>query len=603
MPQPQTLHTRSELRAKLDELGPLVWKAAAFSVAISFLQLVPVAYMFETFDRVVGSRSVETLFWLTVILVFALAVLQGLEAVRSRLLESAAEQLDAGVRQRLFLGTFSARLMRHPSGSGQAFNDLKMVRDFVISPVLSAVLDLPASLLFVALIFFINPSMGMISLIGVVIQFLLGVWNQGRSLPPLREAQQASAEATQYAHTVARNAQVIDSMGMFPRVQSRWLGMQRRFLLLQAEASDGAAASQAATRMLGMVQGSLIMGAGAFISLFAMSAGPASPVSVVDPALLIIASILGGRALLPLSQLLLQWRMVAGVLQAFRRLDDLLQTAPGRKPSMELPAPAGPLVVDQVTTGVPGLAQLILRGVSFAVRPGQVLAVIGPSGAGKSTLARVVLGTWRINNGKVRLDGVDVHLWDKDQLGPYLGYLPQDVELFEGSLADNIARFGEPDAERLTEAVRLAGLEPIIAELPKGLQTNVGDLGGVLSGGQQQRVGLARAVYGTPRLVVLDEPNASLDFEGERVLRSAISALRAAESIVVFVTHRRDLLDLADLLLVLREGQVQGFGLRDQVLAAMYKSAEESRQRAARFATVPNALGAAPRSGAPESSI
>ena len=576
-----TNENRSDLYRNLATLSPLITPAIGFSVAIGLLQLVPVAYMLQTYDRVVASRNIDTLLWLTVILVFALVVLEFLEYVRLRILEDGAERFDENLRERLFKASLSARLMRHPLGNGFAYNDLKTLKDFIVSPISTAVLDLPTGMVFLVLIFLINPSMGVIALGGVIFQALLGVVNHARSLPAMREAQLASSEASQYAQSIARNAQVIDSMGMYDKVQARWLAMQQRFLVLQARASDTAAASQAATRMLGMVQGSLIMGAGAFISLGVFSAGPAAQTSPIDPSLLIIASILGGRALTPLSQLLLQWRMIAAAMQAYQRLENLLTTVPDRVSPMPLPQPAGPLVVDQVTTGVPGLPQLILRGVSFSVRPGQVMAVVGPSGAGKSTLARVILGTWRINNGKVRLDGVDVHLWDKDQLGKYLGYLPQDVELFQGSLADNIVRFGQVDPNSLREAVSIAQLEPILAELPDGLQTDVGDLGGILSGGQQQRVGLARAVYGNPRLVVLDEPNASMDLEGEKALRAAIDELRRREAIVILVTHRKDMLDLADLILVLREGQVQGFGPRDQVLAAMQKAADEARQRAA----------------------
>ena len=570
----------SELSRRISTLAVLITPAAGFSVALGLLQLVPVVYMLQTYDRVVSSRSVDTLLWLTVILVFALLIIEALEYLRMRLLEQASDMFDANIRERLFKASFTARLMRHPLGSGFVFNDLKTLKDFIVSPVSTSVLDLPSSLVFMTLIFMINPSMGVISLGGVLFQALLGLWNHGRSLPAMREAQMASAEASQYAQTIARNAQVIDSMGMYARVQSRWLSMQQRFLVLQANAADTMAASQAATRMLGMVQGSLIMGAGAFISLGVFSAGPAAQTLPIDSSLLIIASILGGRALMPLSQLLLQWRMVAGAMQAHRRIHELLAVAPERASSMPLPEPAGPLVVDQVTTGVPGLPHLILRGVSFSVRPGQVMAVVGPSGAGKSTLARVILGTWRVNNGKVRLDGVDVHLWDKDQLGQHLGYLPQDVELFQGSLAENIARFGQVNAAYLQEAIKTAHLDPVIAGLPAGLQTDVGDLGGILSGGQQQRVGLARAVYGNPKLVVLDEPNASMDAEGERALRAAVDELRKRQAIMVLITHRRDMLDLADLILVLRDGQVQGFGPRDQVLAAMQKAAEEARQRA-----------------------
>jgi ATP-binding cassette subfamily C exporter for protease/lipase len=271
--------------------------------------------------------------------------------------------------------------------------------------------------------------------------------------------------------------------------------------------------------------------------------------------------------------------MIATTWGAYQRLQDVLETIPERGERMSLPAPNGALIAEQVVTAAPTNPNPILKGVSCGVHPGQALAIVGPSAAGKSTLAKVLLGTWPVMNGKVRLDGADIHSWNKDELGPYLGYLPQEIELFDGTIADNIARFGTPDPELLADAVKLAGLDHVVDALADGLNTEIGDLGGMLSGGQRQRVGLARAVYGRPKLVVLDEPNASLDERGEKALLQAIVELKARGTIVVIVTHRTDILQVVDLMLVLRDGQTQAFGPKDQVLAALKKAADEQRAK------------------------
>jgi ATP-binding cassette subfamily C exporter for protease/lipase len=352
-------------------------------------------------------------------------------------------------------------------------------------------------------------------------------------------------------------------------------------LLLQAVASDFAGNSQAGTKFVTMLQGSLIMAIGALVNVYAYNnpGAVATGASPINPALLIVASILGGRALAPISSLVMQWRQIAMTWDAYLRLDQLLANISQGAQTMKLPPPNGALVVEQVVAAAPGNPQPILRGINCGLTPGQLMVVMGPSGAGKSTLAKAMLGSWPLSAGKVRLDGADVHAWHKDDLGPYLGYLPQQIELFEGTIAENIARFQTPDQAQLHEAVMLSGLQGILHALPQGLETEIGDLGNLLSGGQRQRVGLARAIYGRPRLIVLDEPNASLDALGEQALNEALIALKAAGAMIVVVTHRTDLLALADTMLILRDGQVQAFGPRDQVLAALQRAAEEQRAR------------------------
>ena len=572
---------KSVLWEELGTLSPFIGKAGVFSIFINFLALVPTVYMMQTYDRVVNSRSHETLLWLTVALVIGLVMMEGVELVRAYLLEAAGDTLERRLRNRLFDATFTARVLRHPAGSGMALNDLRMLRDFFSSPVLQSIMDLPSGLLFLVVIYMINPAMGNSALTGMLFQFALTFFNQGRTMRPMQEAQRAAAEAQNYANVTLRNAQVIESMGMLPKIHEKWMGLQRRFLLQQAIASDFAGNSQAGSKLIGMLQGSLIMAIGAFVSVYAFnnpSPMPNAP-APLDPSLLIVASILGGRALGPISSLVMQWRSIAMTWGAYRRLQEVLESIPERGERMSLPPPNGPLLVEQVVTSAPNNPNPILKGVSCGVHPGQALAIVGPSAAGKSTLAKVILGSWPVMNGKVRLDGADIHSWNKDELGPYLGYLPQDIELFEGTISDNICRFGDPEPELLADAVKLAGLDQIIDALPDGLDTEIGDLGGMLSGGQRQRVGLARAVYGRPKLVVLDEPNASLDERGEKALLQALLDLKARGTIVVIVTHRTDILQVVDLMLVLRDGQTQAFGPKDQVLAALKKAADEQRAK------------------------
>lgn len=295
--------------------------------------------------------------------------------------------------------------------------------------------------------------------------------------------------------------------------------------------------------------------------------------------MMIVGSVLGGRVLAPLVQLVGQWRMVVGVRDAWGRLDTLLQQLPERKQGMPLPPPKGSLAVEGLAAGAPGAQAVIVRGVQFSVAPGQVLAVVGPSASGKTTLARLLTGLWPAVAGKVRLDGVDIFMWDKSELGPFVGYLPQGVELFEGTLAENIARFGPVDQQRVEDAARLVGLHDHILSLPQGYESPIGREGGVLSGGQRQRVALARALYGNPVYVVLDEPNSSLDEEGDAALASAISAMKARGTTFVIMTHRTSVLAIADLLLVMRDGAQQAFGPRDEVLGGLQKAAQEAKAR------------------------
>jgi ATP-binding cassette subfamily C exporter for protease/lipase len=357
----------------------------------------------------------------------------------------------------------------------------------------------------------------------------------------------------------------MESMGMLSDIHMRWQKLQLKFVSYQATASMGGGLWKAASNSVQQITGSMLLGLGAWLQMNNMLNGGAS--------MMIIGSIIGGRILAPLAQLVAQWNGVLNARAAWGRLDNLLTIVPPKPQTMKLPAPNGNLSVEGLLAGAPGQRTPILSGIKFNLSPGEVLAVVGPSASGKTTLARLLVGIWPAMSGKVRLDGADVHTWDKSELGPYLGYLPQGVELLDGSLAENIARFGELDMAQVEAAARLVGLHELIMSLPDGYNSSVGRDGTMLSGGQRQRVGLARALYGKPVLVVLDEPNSSLDEVGDLALANAIATLKQMGTTFVVITHRTSVMGVVDKILIMRDGTQQVFGPRDDVLAALKQKA------------------------------
>ena len=544
-------------------------QAARLSLVTGLMMLAPSWFMFEVYGRVLDSRNAKTLAWLLVAVIGVYVVIEMLDLVRSRVLYRAGEAIDEQLRQRIFDVTFAANLRKVPGGTLQVFSDLKTVREFVASPAVIAMIDTPAAMVCLALLFLINPWLGVGALFGALLQVGLAFVTERRTLPLLTEATKSSIEAQNYAAGTLRNAQVIESMGMLGDVHRRWMRRQHRFLSRQAQASDHAGVTTVAAKLIQTTQSSLLLGGACWLALGNQLVGGGG--------MMIVASILGGRVLGPLAQLVAQWRMVVGVRDAYGRLDGLLSKMPPVEPGMPLPPPKGMLTVEAVVAAAPGGSMPILRGVSFSAKPGEVLLMIGPSAAGKSTLARLLMGIWPAASGKVRLDGADVFNWHKSQLGPHLGYLPQGLELFDGTVAENIARFGKVDMDKVREATTLVGITDAIEQMPDGFDTRIGEDGAVLSGGQRQRVGLARAIYGNPTLLVLDEPNASLDEAGEKALLVLLGTLKARGATVVAITHRTTLMPAADKLLVLNDGQVAMFGPRDEVLAALKKANDQAR--------------------------
>lgn len=577
----------SELRAALAALRPYFVRCGWFSLVVAVLVLAPSAYMLEVYGRVVTARSHMTLWMLTLAVLGAYAVMELVEVARGQVMETAGRALDARLTPRLFAIIFDPRVRGMGSGTQLPLNDLRSIREFLVSPAMLAILEAPVALIMAVLLFAISPWLGVMALVFGVLQGLVAWFNERATHRPLQEAQQVATRAHQQAEEALRNAEVVASMGMTRQLYARWLKRQRQFLGLQAQASESGGGYQSLAKLLQNLLSSALLGVACWLLLHEELHGGAG--------MMIISSILGGRMLAPLVQLIAQWQTVVAVQGAWQRLDKLLAQVPARRPSMPLPPPRGRLTVEQLSAGAPGDAaasKLILRQIQFDLLPGDGLAIAGPSASGKSTLARLLVGLWPAMAGSVRLDGADIHTWDKAQLGPYLGYLPQSVSLFEGTVAENIARFGEVDMDLVRAAAQAVGLDAIIDALPQGFDTPLGPEGARLSGGQRQRVGLARALYGAPVLVVLDEPNSSLDEEGDAALNRAIAAARERGATVVVVTHRQGVLAVVNKLLLLRDGQQVAFGPRDEVMAAVLRAQQAA---AAPAGTAPAAAAAPPQ--------
>jgi ATP-binding cassette subfamily C exporter for protease/lipase len=566
--------------------GDSYQKAIFYSFIIGILSLSPTLFMLEVYDRVVNSRNSLTLVMLLILVIGSYIVMELLELVRHEFLQKVALKMDHHFRNRIFDITFEANLKRIPGGSVQAFTDLKTIRDFIPSGAVMAILDAPMALVFLLIVFIVSPWLGVLALIGGIVQAWIAYQTEKKTMPVLTEANRGAIDAQNYANGTLRSPQVIESMGMVSNIHARWMGKQRKFLQLQAVASDTAGANNAYSKLIQNLQSSLLLGAACWLTLKGQMLGGGG--------MMIVASTLGGKVLVPLAQLVAQWRLVVNARDAYQRLEYLLSLFPDKPTSMSLPAPKGVLTVEGVVAGAPNSPIPILKGVSFAVLPGECVMVIGPSAAGKTTLARLIMGLWPASSGKVRLDGADVFTWKKEELGPYLGYLPQTVELFDGTLAENVARFGNLDIEEVKRVIAEVGLQEMVQALPEGLNTRIGEEGAILSGGQRQRVALARAIYSRPKLIILDEPNSSLDEAGEQALLKTLANLKTQGASVLVITHRTSILPQADKLLMLREGQVAMFGARDEVLAALQKaqtdaqSAQLGRQSAPAPSTAPS---------------
>ncbi|WP_136417618.1 type I secretion system permease/ATPase [Herbaspirillum sp. ST 5-3] len=530
-----------------------------FSLIINMLMLVPSLYMLQVYDRVIPSRNEITLLMLTLIMLGAYLFLSALDYVRTFVLVRVGAQLDMRLNKRVYTAAFEQNLRKGGGNPGQALQDLTNIRQFLTGNALFAFFDAPWFPIYLAVIFLFEPSLGFFALGGTAILIALAYINEKVSRKPLSEANTLAVMSSTLANNNLRNAEVIESMGMLQSLIHRWFKLHGRFLQLQAEASDKAGIVGAITKFFQTSLQSLVLGFGALLAVEGK----------ITPGMMIAASILMGRALSPVQMLIGVWKQWSSTRSAYARLTQLLEANPPRVVGMPLPAPQGAIAVESVSAAPPGVQVPVIRGLNLALQAGDSLGVIGPSGSGKSTLARLLVGIWPAAMGKVRLDGADIYQWNKDELGPYIGYLPQDIELFGGTVAENIARFGEVDSDKVVDAAKRAGVHDMILHLPKGYDTPLGDGGAGLSGGQKQRIGLARAMYGDPSLLVLDEPNSNLDEVGEQALVAAIVDLRNRGKTVVLVTHRTSVISATNKLLLLRDGVAQLFGPTNDVLATL----------------------------------
>jgi ATP-binding cassette subfamily C protein EexD len=536
---------------------------------VNMLQLTGSIYMMQVYDRVLASQSEATLLALTLISIFLIAIYAILEGCRSFALIGLGRLIDRELASRVFEVLFVQGSLKGSERVGvQPLRDLEQIRSFISTNGLTTSLDVPWIPVFLFILYVIHPVFAWFGSAAVFLVIGSAVLQAFLSTKKLAEASNTNVQAYAFVEASIRNAETAEAMGMRGGVWRRWHQRHVAMLNQQQTASQIASSFSSVIKFLQLVlTGVLTLGLGALLVIEqAITAGG-----------MIVASFILARALAPSMQVVSLWQQATNARAAHKRLREFLAVAPPEKQAMELPTPLGALSVDNLVLGIPGTETLVLRGISFSLAAGESLAIIGPSAAGKSTLARALLGIWPPRAGAVRLDGADLSRMPRHQVGNHLGYLPQDVELFEGTVAENIARLGEVDSEKVVAAAKNAGLHDLILHLPEGYDTPLGAGGRGLSPGQRQRIGLARALYGQPRFVVLDEPNSNLDSDGEGALAAALGRLREAGVTTVIITHRASILAAVDKILLLRAGQVEAFGRRDEILPRLTRPAQAPR--------------------------
>jgi ATP-binding cassette subfamily C protein EexD len=533
-----------------------------FSLFINLLMLMPSLYMLQVYDRVMVSRSGGTLLMLTLITVWMFGTMGLLEFVRSRLLVRWGTRFDSFLNTRLYNVIMAAAIKYPGNGNAQPLADLNSIRQFLTGNGPFAFFDTPWIPVYLILLFLFHPWTGWFAIFAALVLVSVAIANELKTRDLLNSANTRYTQSTSTVAAHLRNAEVLHAMGMGPALRKRWLDTHIEYLKEQALASDKAGFWLNLSKMLRTLFQSLILGLGAYLAIH----------NEISSGTMIAGSILMGRALAPIDQLIATWKQFAGARQAYHRLQALLGEFPAPEKRLSLPAPTGAVQFETVTLFAPRTQRAVLRAINFTLPAGETLVVLGASAAGKSSMLRALVGVWPIASGAVRIDGADINHWNRDELGSYIGYLPQDVELFDGTVAQNISRFGESDADKIHAAARMAGVDELIRHLPDGYETRIGPGGAALSGGQRQRIGLARAVYGDPRVVILDEPNANLDEAGELALLQACKLLQQQNVTLILVTHRTNIINVAHKLMVLREGQIALYGGRDAVLQQLMQN-------------------------------
>lgn len=560
------------LRNSILEFKDAFIAAGAFSFACNLFMLMPTIYMLQVYDRVLTSRNIYTLAMLTLIMLATYAIEAAIDFTKAKLLVKTSSAMELKLGSEVFNAAFRAHLRSRNNNPTQALADLSNIRQYLTSRGLTVFFDLPWSPIYIAIVFILSPWLGLFALASVAIQALLSVANEKATASLLQEANTKAIHSGNSAGEALRNSEAIEAMGMLKGVRNRWFSRQQEILSLQADASDRAAKITAISRFVRIATQSGILGLGSLLVLEnQLSVGGMSA-----------AMILLGRALSPIDAAIATWKSTISARSAYGRLSKLmLESSTKSESSITLPRPQGHLLLEGVSVTPPNAKTPTLKEINLKIKAGTLVAVIGPSAAGKSSLARALVGVWEPTQGSVRLDGADLSRWDKDDLGQWIGYLPQDVELMEGTIAENIARFGDIDNEKVIAAAQRAGVHQMILRLPSGYETPIGIGAAVLSGGQRQRIGLARALYDNPSIIVLDEPNANLDQAGDHALAKTLEQLKQDRKTVILMTHRMGVVNLADEILVMSDGQVRMHGPRDEVLKRLKPQASRAQQGAA----------------------
>lgn len=551
--------TAPALKAVFKASRAAIITAAVCSLFLNLLMLVPTIYMLQVYDRVLSTGSLPTLLMLTLITVFLFSVYGGLEWLRAQVLVISSMRFDAMLSAKIHDAIFSRAISSGGRrANAQPLDDLDKVRQFVTGAGLFALLDAPWMPIYIAVMYMFHPWMGGMAIACMVILTALAIWNEFATRELLQDANRFNLTANYQTASHLRNAEVITSMGMLERLRARWMDDRSAALNAQHEASGRAGFIAALSKTFRLTSQSLVLGLGAYLAIQ----------REISPGMVIAGSILLGRALAPIDQLIANWRGLSAARSSYSRLSELLLTHEESQHAMSLPEVVGDYKLDKIVVTPDGARGPIIKELSMRIQSGTQLAVIGPSAAGKSTLVRTLLGLHTPVSGSVRLDGAELNQYQRNALGDAIGYLPQDIELLDGTIAENIARFGFIDSEAVVKAARRAGVHEMILALPNGYESKLeGHF--TLSAGQRQRVALARALYGDPKVVILDEPNSNLDEAGNAALLKALTELRQLGSTVIIVTHRHNILEQMDRVLVLVDGKLSLYGTRDQVAFAL----------------------------------
>ncbi|MCD6432838.1 MAG: type I secretion system permease/ATPase [Sulfurimonas sp.] len=559
--------TNSELKEAILTSKKSFFIVGFFSLFINLLMLVPPLYMLQLYDRVLTSRSEGTLYMLTGIVVILFITMALLEMVRSKILVKIGNKLDSLLSQRIFSSLFDLANKQPGKASSMPLSDLTSIRQFMTGNGLFAFFDAPWIPIYIAVLFVFHPYFGYFAIFAAIVLVTFTIFNEYSTKEKLLEANGLSIASTRYVDSNLRNAEVINAMGMKDNIKSIWQEKYYGFLNAQNSASNKAGTWSNISKSSRMMFQSLMLGLGGYLAIQ----------DEVSSGMMIAGSIIMGRALAPLDLMINSWKGFNSARTSYHRLDALLEEFPKNREYMELPAPEGEILLEGVVVIPPGAKQPSVKGISMFIEKGDVVGIIGPSAAGKSSLVRAMLGLWPLASGKARLDKADISQWDKILLGNYIGYLPQDIELFEGTISQNIARFAEIDSEKVVEAAKKAGVHEMVLRLEDGYDTKIGVAGATLSGGQRQRVGFARAIYDNPVLVVLDEPNSNLDEQGEAALVKAIQALKENSTTVIIITHRPTILKVTNKLAVIKEGLLEAYGDTNEILSKMAEAVKAAQ--------------------------